>query len=221
MPRQKEGASRAKRSVNPAVIILSVLLILILLALVWLRLRGWSGQRVEGSLTTALVNPYNSVDAAGYQPTLSSARGVQLDQNCAQALEAMLTACEAAGCRPTVQTGYLSRGELEQNPALSLEEDSAGYSEHELGLAVDLGDAQSSDAAASPVLAWLGEHAWEYGFIQRYPEGAEESTGVPACPWHFRYVGVAAAQQIHQLGITHEDYVNLFYNDPAAVVFEK
>ena len=213
--------ARARYTVHPAVIVLGALLILALLGLIALRLLGWSGQKVEGSLTTALVNPYNSVDAAGYTPRLSSVRGVQLDENAAQALETMLSAAESEGCRPLLRAGYLSRAELEQNAALSLEEDSAGFSEHELGLAVDLGDSLTENAGESALLRWLDAHAWQYGFILRYPAGSEESTGVPACPWHLRYVGESAAAQIHELGISLEEYVTLFYNDSAAVVFDK
>lgn len=221
MRHEKEGGARAKRSVHPAVIVLTALLILVLLGLVALRLRGWSGQKVESSLTTALVNPFNSVDAAGYEPKLGSVRGIRLDESCAQALESMLSDCEAAGCQPVLGAGYLSRAELEADPAASLEDDSAGYSEHELGLGVDITDRLSADPAASAALAWLTENAWQYGFIQRYPAGSEESTGMAACPWHFRYIGEAAAAQIHELGITLEEYDNLFYNDSAAVVFDR
>ncbi len=222
MPRQgKHSRSRARQGVQPAVIVLAALLLLALIGLAALRLLGWNGQKTEGSLTTALVNPYNSVDAAGFTPKLVAVRGVQLDENCAQALETMLSAAEAAGCRPLVRAGFVSRSELEANPALTLEDDSAGYSEHELGLAVDFADGASENAEASPLLAWLDAHAWEYGFIRRYPAESEESTGVAACPWHFRYVGDASAAQIHELGVTLEEYVTLFYNDSAAVVFEK
>ena len=90
-----------------------------------------------------------------------------------------------------------------------------------MGLAVDILDSASSDAASSAVASWLRENAWQYGFILRYPEGSEESTGMPSNPWHYRFVGEAAAAQIQQLGITLEDYVNMFYNDSAAVVFER
>ena len=92
---------------------------------------------------------------------------------------------------------------------------------HEMCLAVDILDSASSDAASSAVASWLRENAWQYGFILRYPEGSEESTGMPSNPWHYRFVGEAAAAQIQQLGITLEDYVNMFYNDSAAVVFER
>ena len=37
---------------------------------------------------------------------------------------------------------------------------------------------------------------------------------------HYAHVSQTAAQ-IQQLGITLEDYVNMFYNDSAAVVFER
>ena len=76
--------------------LLVVLLLLVVAALVALRLLGWSGQRVEGTLT-ALVNPWNPVDMAGYRPTLTEVEGRQVDQSCAQPLANLLGACRAAG----------------------------------------------------------------------------------------------------------------------------
>jgi len=80
-----------------------------------------------------------------------------------------------------------------------------GQSEHHTGLAVDLVgiDYQSLDEgqADTPESKWLSEHAHEYGFILRYPEGKEELTGILYESWHFRYVGEDAAAFIkeHQL----------------------
>ncbi len=209
----------ARKRVHPLVIVLIVLLLLVVAALVALRLLGWSGQRVEGTLT-ALVNPWNPVDMAGYRPTLTEVEGRQVDQSCAQPLANLLSACRSAGHSPILSAGYISRDELEAGAAAD-EGAEAGFSEHEIGLAVDILDADSSDPASSAVAAWLRDNAWEYGFIQRYPEGSEESTGMAYLPWHYRYVGESAASQIQQLGITLEDYVNMFFNDSAAVVFER
>ncbi len=210
----------AKKRVHPVVIVLILLLVLALVALVAMRLLGWKGQRVEGTLT-ALVNPWNTVDASGYRPTLTEVEGKQVDQSCALPLANMLGACRAAGNSPTLNAGYISRDELTKGASPAGETAEPGFSEHEIGLAVDIRDGESSDAASSGVAAWLRENAWQYGFILRYPQGSEESTGMAYNPWHYRYVGEAAAAQIQQLGITLEDYVNMFFNDSAAVVFER
>ena len=220
MSPQSHVKAPARKRIHPLVIVLILFLVLALLALVAMRLLGWRGQRVEGTLT-ALVNPWNAVDLAGYRPNLTEVEGKQVDQSCAQPLENLLSACRAAGHSPALSEGYISRETLEKGAAESQEAAEAGFSEHEIGLAVDILDAKSADPASSGVAAWLRDNAWEYGFILRYPQGSEESTGMPYNPWHYRYVGEAAAAQIQQLGITLEEYVNLFYNDSAAVVFER
>lgn len=218
MSPSKHVKAQAKKGIHPLIIALILVLVLALVALVVLRLVGWRGQRVEGTLT-ALVNPWNPVDMAGYRPSLTEVEGVQVDQSCAQPLENLLNACRAAGHSPTLSAGYISREDLEKGGSRETAE--PGFSEHEIGLAVDILDGNSSDSASSGVVSWLRDNAWQYGFILRYPQGSEESTGMPHDPWHYRYVGEAAAAQIQQLGITLEDYVNLFYNDSAAVVFER
>ena len=57
-----------------------------------------------------------------------------------------------------------------------------GTSEHQLGLAVDLG------GATYDVFFWLQEHSWEYGFIWRYPGNKTDLTGTAEEVWHYRYV---------------------------------
>ena len=66
-----------------------------------------------------------------------------------------------------------------------------------------LDTAQESTA----VQQWLMANSWEYGFILRYPRGKEEITGIDYEPWHFRYVGRAAAEEITRLGLTLEEYL--------------
>ena len=46
----------------------------------------------------------------------------------------------------------------------------------------------------------------KYGFILRYPVGKQEITGTSYEPWHYRYVGIEAAQEIYELGICLEEY---------------
>lgn len=86
-----------------------------------------------------------------------------------------------------------------------------GYSEHATGLAFDIValDYQMLDARQKNTdeNKWLLAHCAEYGFILRYPEDKEEVTGISYESWHFRYVGVEAAEYIMEKGITLEEYL--------------
>ena len=59
------------------------------------------------------------------------------------------------------------------------------------------------------VQKWLMEHAWEYGFILRYPNGTTDITGIIYEPWHYRYVGRDAAADIRDKGVTLEEYIEM------------
>ncbi len=67
------------------------------------------------------------------------------------------------------------------------------YSEHQLGLALDI-NADKSRCDNDTIYQWLSQNAYRYGFILRYPEGKEDITGIDYEPWHYRYVGKEAAQ---------------------------
>ena len=54
---------------------------------------------------------------------------------------------------------------------------------------------------------WLMEHCQDYGFILRYPSDKSDITGIIYEPWHYRYVGKEAAQEIMEQGITLEEYL--------------
>lgn len=89
-----------------------------------------------------------------------------------------------------------------------------GYSEHQTGLADDLGDGTSCDLAvcfeSHPAAKWLAKHSWKYGWILRYPLGSTKVTGIQTEPWHFRYIGKAAAKQMHTTGVkTLEQFFGL------------
>lgn len=86
-----------------------------------------------------------------------------------------------------------------------------GHSEHETGLAIDVtggnGKCAAEDCfAGTKEAAWLANHAYEYGFIVRYPKGKESITGYEYEPWHIRYVGKKVAKEIQEKGITLEEY---------------
>ncbi|MCR8659624.1 M15 family metallopeptidase [Paenibacillus endoradicis] len=74
----------------------------------------------------------------------------------------------------------------EMGPAYALP---AGYSEHNVGLSLDIGSSLGKMEDA-PEGQWLRKHASDFGFILRYPEDKVDITGIQYEPWHFRYVGL-------------------------------
>lgn len=148
-----------------------------------------------------------------------------------EALKAMLTDGSAEGREFVVASGYRSREQqrelLDEDILAAIEQQGLswqeayeretqetmppGYSEHETGLAVDIVslnyqilDEQQEYTAENQ---WIRENCSRYGFILRYPRGAEEITGVSYEAWHFRYVGEDAAEEIMSRGITLEEYL--------------
>ena len=86
-----------------------------------------------------------------------------------------------------------------------------GYSEHNCGLAADLNSPEHTGLDEgfenTTAFRWLCEHAVEYGFILRYPKGAEDKTEITYEPWHWRYVGRENAAKINASGLCFEDYI--------------
>ncbi|WP_127496127.1 D-alanyl-D-alanine carboxypeptidase family protein [Paenibacillus glycanilyticus] len=88
-----------------------------------------------------------------------------------------------------------------------------GTSEHQTGLAIDVSGSDGKCAAedcfgGTPEAEWLADHAPEYGFIIRYPEGKDAITGYKYEPWHIRYVGKELAKEIDEKDLTLEEYYN-------------
>lgn len=87
----------------------------------------------------------------------------------------------------------------------------SGHSEHQTGLAIDVSGitgkcAAQSCFAGTKEAKWLAEHAQEYGFIIRYPEGKDAITGYKYEPWHIRYVGTKLADEVTSRYMTLEQY---------------
>ncbi len=86
-----------------------------------------------------------------------------------------------------------------------------GESEHQTGLCMDLISTENvvldESFAQNPAYAWLMENAHNFGFILRYPKGREDVTGYSYEPWHYRFVGAEVATEIHEKGITLEEYL--------------
>ncbi|WP_274650604.1 M15 family metallopeptidase [Paenibacillus humicola] len=83
----------------------------------------------------------------------------------------------------------------------------AGYSEHNLGLSLDIGSTLG-EMSHAPEGQWLKQNAWKYGFILRYPEDKSAITGIQYEPWHFRYVGLPHSAIMQQHGFVLEQYLD-------------
>jgi zinc D-Ala-D-Ala carboxypeptidase len=90
-----------------------------------------------------------------------------------------------------------------------------GHSEHQLGTALDfvspgwegrVGD-WARDSADG---AWLAANAWRYGFVMSYPDGFQAETCFAYEPWHYRWVGRAAAAEQREEGLPLRTYLARF-----------
>jgi zinc D-Ala-D-Ala carboxypeptidase len=72
-----------------------------------------------------------------------------------------------------------------------------GFSEHQLGTAVDITDTGTGGTfqsfANTPAYKWLQDNAHKYGFILSYPEG---NNFYIFEPWHWRFVGRELASDL-------------------------
>jgi D-alanyl-D-alanine carboxypeptidase len=96
-----------------------------------------------------------------------------------------------------------------------------GYSEHQTGLTMDIGAASGNCSLRTcftdtPEGAWLRDNAWRFGYLLRYPADKTAVTGYDFEPWHFRYIGVDLATEMHNTGVTT---LEEFFGLPPAPVY--
>jgi len=185
-----------------------------------------------------LVNPWHEMPedytVQLQQVTWGEEEDQYMDVRCADALLQMMWDCESAGNSPYICSGYrtmekqqfLFNNKIARLVAEGVEPAEApaiaamsvaipGTSEHQLGLAVDIIDYNypylNEQQETMPTQIWLMENSWRYGFILRYPNDKSDITGIIYEPWHYRYVGIEAAAEIYELGLTLEEYLDMFY----------
>ncbi|MEO5499562.1 MAG: M15 family metallopeptidase [Candidatus Saccharimonadales bacterium] len=89
-----------------------------------------------------------------------------------------------------------------------------GSSEHHTGMSVDFASVSDDCAEDSDTCSlsqsgaiWLADNANRFGFIQRYPEGKQQTTGVAYEPWHFRFVGKSLSKAMSGTELTFDEVV--------------
>ena len=84
----------------------------------------------------------------------------------------------------------------------------AGYSEHQLGLAVDIVNGKWNYLSeGDKEYTWLVNNSYKYGFILRYPHESEYITGYVFEDWHFRYLGIELATKVYESKLTYDEYI--------------
>lgn len=86
------------------------------------------------------------------------------------------------------------------------------HSEHQTGLAIDLGLNKKEIDFIRPDFPYDGicnefrKKAPDYGLIERYTKDKEKITGISHEPWHFRYVGYPHSKIMEENGFSLEEY---------------
>ncbi|WP_443069927.1 M15 family metallopeptidase [Subtercola sp. YIM 133946] len=153
--------------------------------------------------------------------------GYQMRGDAEDAMHTMFGAAKAEiGTQLVAQSGYRDYGvqvkaynyyvNLDGVAGADLTSARPGFSEHQTGLAMDILDTTSGCSTDGLCFAntgagqWLAANAYRFGFILRYPADKTAVTGYEYEPWHFRYVGVDLATEMHTTGVeTLEEFFGL------------
>ncbi|WP_088832210.1 VanY-A/VanY-F/VanY-M family D-Ala-D-Ala carboxypeptidase [Paenibacillus tyrfis] len=162
----------------------------------------------EEGVTADVVNLFQHKELAQGYVLLD--KTIRLSQGVAQKFQTMVDAAAKEGVsRFMISSGY--RDSQEQARLYkSMGADyalPAGYSEHNLGLSLDIGSTQT-EMNRAPEGKWLQKNAWAYGFILRYPKDKTDITGIKYEPWHFRYVGLPHSAIMQEKNFTLEQYLD-------------
>ena len=174
----------------------------------------------EAASLTVVVNKKHKLPS-DYAPPLEAVTGGSMHPEAAQALRAMLDAASIAGYPMKVISSYRSYNTqvstyqkwVNQDGKAQADRSSAraGHSEHQTGLAVDLGMPDGSCNlsicfGSTEQGKWLAANSANYGFIVRYESDTEAITGYQYEPWHMRYVGTSTALAVVTSGLTLDQY---------------
>ncbi|TXN29450.1 D-alanyl-D-alanine carboxypeptidase family protein [Lacisediminihabitans profunda] len=171
-----------------------------------------------------VVNKLRALQPSSYVPADLIATPVphlnppHLRSEAASAMAAMFAAAKAEGAggmqlqsasrsygvQVNVYNGYVSRSGEDGADAQSAR---PGHSEHQTGLAADISALPLTCALAAcfgqtPQGRWLAANAYRFGFLLRYPADKTAITGYMYEPWHFRYIGLPLATEMHATGVT-------------------
>ena len=176
------------------------------------------------------ASTYIPPDLVDLRADIPNPYGYPLRQEAADALASMADAATAEiGQQLVAQSGYraydiqeiVSNRYVAQLGVAGADLTSArpGYSEHQTGMAIDILATGSGCSLDGPCFGettagqWLAANAYRFGYLLSYPADKTAVTGYEYEPWHFRYIGVDLATQMHNEGVTT---LEEFFGLPAA-----
>ncbi|MGM0652109.1 MAG: M15 family metallopeptidase [Bacillota bacterium] len=169
---------------------------------------------------TTLKSSYSPADLRQIPSHMNPSYEMYLRSEALALLEQLYQAAEEDGVALGIRSAYRSystqkrlfndyasrHGEEEANRFSAR----PGQSEHQLGTTVDFGGTAvdfTAEFGQTPRGIWLAENAHKYGFALSYPRNKEDITGYIYEPWHFRYIGVEAAREWKESGLTLREYL--------------
>jgi D-alanyl-D-alanine carboxypeptidase len=179
-----------------------------------------------------VVNKLRPLSPINFAPplvnvTVPHVYGYQMQAPAAAALAQMFAAAKAAGAGSMeAQSSYRSYSAQASDHAALVSRDGltvadnesarAGYSEHQTGLAVDIAPVPAQGCnleicfGTMPQGKWLAANAYRFGYLLRYPADKVAVTGYQYEPWHFRFIGIPLATEMHNEGVqTMEEFFGL------------
>lgn len=165
-----------------------------------------------------VVNKHTPLDPLDHEPELTVVRGYLVRPDAAPDIGALLDAADADGVHLTLRSAYrgypkqeqVYEGWVAQLGRAGADETSArpGHSEHQTGVAVDVGSSTRPGCDFKPCFGdtvegrWVAEHAAEFGLLVRYTAENSTVTGYGPESWHLRWVGRDLAAHLRETGVT-------------------
>lgn len=182
----------------------------------------YTNEQAENDLTI-LVNKYHKLPD-DYEPSdlvaLSYSSNYYLRKEAAEAFEKLTDAALLEGVifypfspyrsyetQTKLYNNYKNRDGEKKADTYSAR---PGFSEHQLGLAVDVRSSTLTDNLTPEHYEWMLNNSYKYGFIVRYPKGKQHITQFIEEPWHLRYLGIELATKVHDSGLTYDEYYDIY-----------
>ena len=158
----------------------------------------------DGYAPTDLMGPLRSEAKKNLDSLISGANSSNVNLK-------IISGYRSQSSQATLYNSYVKR---DGQAAADMYSARPGYSEHQTGLAIDLGNTNGScdlEVCFENTTGglWIKANVQNYGFIVRYPNGKTDITGYQYEPWHLRYVGIETAKAIYASGKTFEEYSGL------------
>ena len=183
-------------------------------------------ENYQNVIDPSLIETYVSTKSyiGEYAPTklveinsMHAISGVELESKALDAYTNMCLAIRQEDINMAIYaySGYITYENLNSNYIDDNTNIKAGFSDSQTGLAVYVLATENPSASAfkdTKAYSWLLEHAHEYGFILRFPEGKEALTGHEAVYNYFRYVGIDLATKIYESGLSFDEYYYEYLN---------